>query len=102
MTISMTSLCNYDEPAGLGHLNGDDIADSRKFLRKVFRRQLEEAEAGKLRLTVAGLQNDASRDPGSNCNIQQFEDVNFDQRLPLPERHERRIKGSLESAMLYA
>ncbi len=39
---------------GLGHLSGDDIVDSRKFLRKVFRRQLEEAEAGKRKLTVAG------------------------------------------------
>ena len=42
--------------AGLGHLSGDDIVDSRKFLRKVFRRQLEEAEAGKRKLTVAGEQ----------------------------------------------
>ena len=41
---------------GLGHLSSDDIVDSRKFLRKVFRRQLEEAEAGKQKLTVAGEQ----------------------------------------------
>ena len=43
--------------AGLGHLSSDDIVDSRKFLRKVFRRQLEEAEAGTRKLTVAGEQS---------------------------------------------
>lgn len=40
--------------AGLGHLNGDDIADSRKFLWKVYRQQLEAAEAGMRRLVAAG------------------------------------------------
>ncbi|KAK9902710.1 hypothetical protein WJX75_003523 [Coccomyxa subellipsoidea] len=36
--------------AGLGHLNGDDIADSRKFLRKVFHEQLQDAESTGKRL----------------------------------------------------
>ena len=40
--------------AGLGHLSGDDIADSKKFLQKVYKRQLTEAEAGKRKLIVAG------------------------------------------------
>ncbi|CAL5229119.1 g12384 [Coccomyxa viridis] len=39
--------------AGLGHLSGDDIADSKKFLQKVYKRQLTEAEAGKRKLIVA-------------------------------------------------
>lgn len=42
--------------AGLGHLSGDDIADSDKFLKKVFMRQLDRAKAGKRKLTVAGQQ----------------------------------------------
>ena len=46
--------------AGLGHLSGNDIADSSKFLKKVFQRQLEEAETGKRKLTVAGQRPDAA------------------------------------------
>ena len=38
----------------MGHLSSDDIADSRKFLQKVYRHQLAEAEAGKRKLVVAG------------------------------------------------
>ena len=40
--------------AGLGHLSDDDIADSRKFLLKVYRQHIQAAEAGKRRLVVAG------------------------------------------------
>ncbi|KAK9840774.1 hypothetical protein WJX81_003944 [Elliptochloris bilobata] len=36
--------------AGLGHLNGCDIAESRSFLKKAFARQLEAALAGERRL----------------------------------------------------
>ncbi|EIE19830.1 hypothetical protein COCSUDRAFT_30891 [Coccomyxa subellipsoidea C-169] len=39
--------------AGLGHLNGDDIADSRKFIRKVFDQQLQAAESTGRRLVAA-------------------------------------------------
>lgn len=40
--------------AGQGHLNADDIADSRKFMRKVFREQLQEAEGSGKALVAAG------------------------------------------------
>lgn len=39
--------------AGQGHLNGDDIADSRKFVRKVFQEQLQEAEGSGRALVAA-------------------------------------------------
>jgi hypothetical protein len=39
----------------MGHLNCGDIADSQKFLRKVFREQLAEAERGRRRLVAAGV-----------------------------------------------
>ena len=40
--------------AGLGHLNGADIADSRTFLSKAFAAQLAAAAAGERRLVGLG------------------------------------------------
>ena len=40
--------------AGLGHVNKDDIADSRKFMRKVFREKLQESESSGRALVAAG------------------------------------------------
>ena len=47
--------CESDAPlAGLGHVNSADIEDSGRFLRRVFRARLAEAEAGRAELVAAG------------------------------------------------